>query len=75
MEIEAVTNALTSRREVLEAEDFDDLERKCRMNGLPRVKLTSRHDLSQTAPVTDKLELVEKVLACEETKIWAHLRS
>lgn len=45
-DVEAVLSALTVRREALESEDYDYLERKCRMNGLPRVRLVSAYDLT-----------------------------
>lgn len=45
------------------------------MNGLPRVRLVQPHyDLTATAPVT-LIELVERILSCEESKMWAYLRA
>lgn len=59
--------ALTVRREALEAEEIDVLERKCRMNGLPRTNLSDGRDKT-------KSELIEVILACEEAKFCSYLK-
>mmetsp|Transcript_6176 Transcript_6176/g.8273 ORF Transcript_6176/g.8273 Transcript_6176/m.8273 type:complete len:82 (+) Transcript_6176:642-887(+) len=45
------------------------------MNGLPRMRLVSSYDLTQTAPVTTKIELIERILGCVEYKLWTHLKA
>ena len=52
-------------------EDSDTLERKCRMNGLPR------HKCSHTLKLIDatKEDLICNVLACEEYKMLNYLKA
>ena len=57
---------LAQRREALESEDVDSLERTCRMNGLPRENLNGA-DMG-------KEELIRVILRCEEHKIGKYVK-
>ena len=51
-------------------EDEDTLERKCRMNGLPRNKLSHSFKLIDAS----KEDLICNVLGCEEYKMRKYLK-
>ena len=57
---------LAQRREALELEDVDALERTCRMNGLPR-EHPNGADMG-------KEELIRVILNCEEHKIGKYVK-
>ena len=71
--------ALARRLKALEAVDSEVLERRCRMNGLPRVQalMPSSADLDsgrgETRVVTRE-QMVRTILACEEFKMRNYVK-